>query len=624
MPNCVLLRVCSPLLATLLLSIACGKDGPTDPPAQAPNPPARVPVPTRVEVAAPDSSLSSLELEIGATARVFDDLGAQMSGVIVTWSSSAPAVATVSSAGTIRSKGVGNALIQASVGALQASFPLTVEQLPAQLIASAPSPQILGLGVAIVLSSSVRDANGIPIPGQLVTWRSTDPTVARITGSNTVFSVKAGATKVIAQSGSLADTVDLSVVAFRDLAVESYLATPIAGATWTVPVTVLAYLPTADGVNIDVRKCPDFYDLGPLSLAAVEGRILDIVRRKKMSLEQGSRFRGYSNPGALPSIGIRVVRIRFVYDILPASATFRINGIALPDYSSIVPQQGLDTLINSAGVRQVWLAQSSLDAGYPSYNPAIHSAADFRVVDESNMSSALTGDISNSYRLNDLPILSQPYIVYGINWRRSQAEAVHNVGHQLEAQYTYIAQRQDGNTQLFWRQFVGQNASNQFVTGRAGWTHMPPNTVKDYDYLNSASVASDIEDWSPDNSGAKKNVSVSTWANHAHPWPGAQGFGQQTESQWYIYWFQSMPGRGNTIRHGAGWMTNWWAFTGDWHGAVNANLGLHAAAPAASRGVLSAAKSRVVDPAESRLLDPRDAAEEAARWPVREPWASRP
>jgi hypothetical protein len=563
-----------------------------------------------MEVSAPDSSLTALELEIGATARVFDDQGALMSGVSVSWSSSAPAVATISSAGTIRSKGVGTAVIQATAGTLQASFPLTVAQLPFEVVAGVISPQILGLGITVGLTSSVRDANGIAIPGQAVTWTSADPTVARITGPNTVTSVKGGATKLIAQSGSLADTVDVSVAAFRDVAVESYLATPIAGAFWTVPVTVLAYLPTADGVNIDVRKSPDFYALGPLSLAAVEGRILDIVRRKKMSLEQGSRFRGYSNPTALPSIGVRVVGIRFVYDIVPASATFKINGIALPDYSVIVPQHGLDTLINRAGVRQVWLSLSSLDASYPSYDPAFHSAADFRVLDESNMSSALTGDISNSYRFNDLPILTQPYIVYGINWRRTQAQAVHNVGHQLEAQYSYNAQRQDGNTRLFWRQFVGQTASDQFVTGRAGWTHMPPNTVVGYDYLNPTPVASDIEDWRPDNSGTKQNVSVSTWANHSYPWPGAPDFPQRAESQWYIYWFQSMPGRGNVIRNGTGWMTNWWAFTGDWHGAVSANMGLYASAPAASNGALFTAQSRAVDP--------EDAAREAARWPVQE------
>ena len=48
------------------------------------------------------------------------------------------------------------------------------------------------------------------------------------------------------------------------------------------------------------------------------------------------------------------------------------------------------------------------------------------------MSSPLTGDISNSNRDNtDLPIYNSTYTVYGQNFRRSHAEAVHNHGHQL-------------------------------------------------------------------------------------------------------------------------------------------------------------------------------------------------
>src|SRR5690606_28130846 len=111
----------------------------------------------------------------------------------------------------------------------------------------------------------------------------------------------------------------------------------------------------------------------------------------------------------------------------------------------------------------------------------------------------------------------------------------------------------------------------------------------------------DIQDWRPDNTGTLANVNVSTWANQLHPWPGATDFSQRTESQWYIYWFQSMPGHDNTIPHGTRWMTNWWAFTGDWHAAVSANLGLYADTPAAAGPGFSIV---------TRVVDPEDAAHE--------------
>jgi hypothetical protein len=42
---------------------------------------------------------------------------------------------------------------------------------------------------------------------------------------------------------------------------------------------------------------------------------------------------------------------------------------------------------------------------------------------------------------------------------------------------------------------------------------------------------------------------------------------------------QNMPGRGNGIRHGQNFMTNWWEFAGDWDGSIKAELGLYQSTP---------------------------------------------
>ena len=105
---------------------------------------------------------------------------------------------------------------------------------------------------------------------------------------------------------------------------------------------------------------------------------------------------------------------------------------------------------------------------------------------------------------------------------------------------------------------------------------MPPNTTKHYDTLNMTRVESDIEDWTPDNSGAKKIVDVNTWGNLIYQWPDANPaeIQQRAESQWYIYWMQNMPGHSNGIQFREKTVTNWWAFTGDWDKAIASNLGL--------------------------------------------------
>lgn len=67
---------------------------------------------------------------------------------------------------------------------------------------------------------------------------------------------------------------------------------------------------------------------------------------------------------------------------------------------------------------------------------------------------------------------------------------------------------------------------------------------------------------------------------HADDW-GAQ---LRVETQWYTYWFQNFPGRGNRVPYGANWMTNWWAFVADWDAAINSGLGLFGPTQAAARG----------------------------------------
>jgi hypothetical protein len=153
---------------------------------------------------------------------------------------------------------------------------------------------------------------------------------------------------------------------------------------------------------------------------------------------------------------------------------------------------------------------------------------------------------------------------------------VHNHGHQLEAILAHVNHLQVGNTNLFWRLFVGQDNQGNFTTGRCGWTHMPPNTTNHYDYLNPALVASDIADWRPDGGGATTLVNLNTWGDLPYPWPeDPDGIGQRIESQWYIYWMQAMPGFGNEIAYSSQPMTNWWQFTAYWDAAINAGLGLY-------------------------------------------------
>jgi hypothetical protein len=559
-------------MLTAVLCAACsGGAGDTPNPVQ--------PITYRaVEFTTPDTVLTAVADSVRLSAIAIDAAGARTSVSTLVWTSSDAQTVSVSSGGVATARRAGVAIIIAALGSLRDSMTVTVQQTPVSILVEtdATAPLIRAIGASVQARAAVRDRNGNVMTEPVIAWSVGDTTIATIDARGALITRKTGKTDVIARTGTLSATWPFEVATRVRVPVDSYLATPITGATWEVPVVIVSFLPTADGKEVDVRKSPDFYTLNPLSLPVLENNILDIVRRKKMALEQGSRFRGYANPSALPSVGIRVVEHINVYELPPASS--RPGAVAntrLPDWFKVFADLRLDSLITNRGVKQVWVVASSFDASFPSYDPSIHSLADARYMWESNMSSPTTGDVSNSDRFaGDLPVLGHTYVMYGINFRRSQAEAIHNVGHQLEATLAFVNQRTEGNTNLFWRSFVGQNTANAFITGRAGWTHMPPNTIGNYDYLNATSVSSDIEDWRPDGTGAKKLVNVDTWGRLMYPWPGAAEFGQRVEAQWYVYWMQNMPGLGNTIPRGTGVMTNWWWFFGDWDAAVRAGPGL--------------------------------------------------
>jgi hypothetical protein len=474
--------------------------------------------------------------------------------------------------------------------------------------------RIRGVGVEFNLRAVGRDEMGDDSAVWGVTWASSDPGVLSVTPDGTLQTHREGRATISAALEGLTASWEVEVVRSLRVPVSAELATPAPGAQWEIPVILVGYIPTADGVNGDIRKAPDFWWLNPLSLDSIQTRCLEYTRRRKMMAEEGSRFRGYKDPAALPALGYRIVEQLFVYEHPPATSKRASHGGWFVDYDRILRSDGILDRIRNEGVREVWLCDSHFDPGFPSFDPAIHDPADARAGWESNMSSPTSGDISNSDRdPNDLPVVDHTYIVYGIAYRRSQAEAMHNVGHQMEAMMSYAAWRQTGSDLFFWRDFVGfvgQTHPLQPGVGRAGWTHMPPNTTGNYDYHNPTPVLADIEDWRPDGTGEKKLISRSTWYNLVYPWPGAQEFGQREESQWYVYWMQNFPGRGNRIPHPNGWMTNWWAFVGDWDAAVRSGLGLYGSQPAAVQGQTGEG-ARAMGP-------PRRVHENDARWPVRE------
>lgn len=418
------------------------------------------------------------------------------------------------------------------------------------------------------------------LPGLAITWSSSNPAVATVSTEGRVTGVSAGNAIIRASINGVQTTLSVTVTApVLSPTVEtisSLLKTPAPDHIWEVPVVVISYLPTKDGINVDAAATN-----WNSSLASLKQRIERMTIQKKFMREEASRFRGYKNAAAKPSLGFKVVHFLTIYEEMPTGyeVPWKIGqGIYFPEYNQILNRIGAENFVNNLGVKEFWIW------GYHHGNiePV-----------ESNMSSPLTGDISNSSRFqDDMPVFRKTYTMYNFGFTGNTS--LHTVGHQLEATLSHLNNLQDRNDNLFWTQFSGRNANGSFKQGRSGNAHYPPNGVREYDYFNPTLVESDIEDWTPAGTGQKKLVNADTWHKLSFAWPnnellpGQIGSVIADDANWYLYWTQNMPGRGNRIAHNGGQMTNWWAFMGDWEGSINSGLGLYTNTKSASTTVSGA------------------------------------
>lgn len=311
-----------------------------------------------------------------------------------------------------------------------------------------------------------------------------------------------------------------------------------------VRVLVVKYFPVASE-RIDQRVTGDW------------GAPLEETRRKTevltaeliTSLQEGSRFRGYQNPQAKPSLAYEVVGVEEFREPMPTIPQPG-QGVPLTDYRAIMNRVGIATWVAQRGVREVWIW------GY-------HGG----VLDlwESNMAGPF-GDISNSNRdPHDLPVLAHTYTVYHYNYQRGASEALEDHLHQIEAVLNYVDGRdrtppEQWEQLLFWGRFVGSDRSHKIVRPGCGWSHYPPNAERDYDWANPRYVETDIEDWQPDGTGRRQRLNCDRW--------------QADSRKWFVYWMQSLPGADNGLTFAGRPLSNWWVFVGDFDRAMRQGLKL--------------------------------------------------
>jgi uncharacterized protein YjdB len=151
-------------------------------------------------------------VQFTATGSYSDGSSADLTN-LVTWNSSSPATATVSSAGVVSSLAAGATNISATLGSVSQSTSLTVTAPTVASIAVTPVGLTLPIGIhqQFVATATYTDGTSADLSAG-VTWSSSATSVVTVDGSGLGTTVAAGSANVTATLGALTDTVSVTVV----------------------------------------------------------------------------------------------------------------------------------------------------------------------------------------------------------------------------------------------------------------------------------------------------------------------------------------------------------------------------------------------------------------------------
>lgn len=313
---------------------------------------------------------------------------------------------------------------------------------------------------------------------------------------------------------------------------------------YDVGVLAVSYYPlTPDGQNIDIGVTGDVGG----AASTVKAHVAALMTALPRDLSNGTRYRGHVDPSAPPALTYHVVdSLEFDTAVPKVASTLNPAYPYRADYRAMFSSFPICDYVRDKGVREVWMwayqGPHQLD------------------ISESKMSGP-HGDVSNSYRLDDLPHCGRTYTVYTFNYGREVAEAVHSYGHQLEAELAFV------DPHLFTDLFEGPvDPGVTHAMSRCGSDHNPPNSRADYDYVNPAQNLSDCDAWLPEGTGVLSSIGCATWSCTADF--------DVSQERYLVWWMQHFPGRGNRLSYQGRPMRNWWDVHGDFDAVVEAGKSL--------------------------------------------------
>lgn len=186
------------------------------------------------------------EARLVAVARAAD--GTHLGGLTITWTSGAPAAATVDSSGRVTAVANGETTITATVQGVQASARIVVAQVVTTIQVTTAADTVRAVGDTTRYHATAHDARGHLVGGIAFIWFSSDTTVATVEPSGLVTAMGNGSARVVVWRRSPDDSSVIGPSGTAPIVV--YL--PVASVTVS-PDTLTVVIGTTVGLTATLR-----------------------------------------------------------------------------------------------------------------------------------------------------------------------------------------------------------------------------------------------------------------------------------------------------------------------------------------------------------------------------------
>ena len=146
------------------------------------------------------------------TVSLADSLGGQIpAGRVVSWTSSTPAIASVSATGLVTGLSLGSARIVVNAEGTKDSVTFTVTKVPVATVRLSPLSASVIQGQTQQFTATIEDSTGTAVTDRIVEWSSSDPTKATVNTTGLVSTVAPGTVTISAISETRTGTASLGI-----------------------------------------------------------------------------------------------------------------------------------------------------------------------------------------------------------------------------------------------------------------------------------------------------------------------------------------------------------------------------------------------------------------------------